>query len=435
MNETYTLTALQAPGASGPGWKELLGEAILKVAWEKHPLEDLFEASDLIPLLGNGTVRSDFWRRRVFSVCAVVLVPELSALSERRESTCVDKLGLFQWCRNDEELVDSLTLAGIESEAVADVLSNSRRLLRQGHQGHSLIFLAAEAIARVCDDHDLNLGDVLRLVLWHEVGHAVFNPFLSFQTLPPAMQPPSFCKAYQFLIEGAAEWFAWRAEDWASPLRRHLFNDNPNDTVDPYSYLTVLLALENRPNALARILLPFAGAAPHTALKLLPVVGGQGPQWKLDPQDFGPGNCRGMDVQRLEGFASAWLRTAQTRITRRAAHGLWSWFRELIDDDVACFEIEAFHPHAPAPEGPGGWDDFGLPLLGPAEAPILSWRVTRTSSDTWTLQAIDRVVVATSEAEARFVWYDWDGSAWKKTIDSVAPEWAEAVLRRTLWAN
>jgi hypothetical protein len=287
------------------------------------------------------------------------------------------------------------------------------------------------------------------MVLWHELGHLVFNPDCSIQSMNPGLLKPAgkykASKALYFLIEGAAEWFAFHAEEWDDEYRRRLFNLDEDDRVDEYSYVTTLLHFH--PVMLQRVFLPLVFGCWQSALRNLPVDDGKNPVLKLKPEDFSVPE-QGADFGTIDGFVSRVSGPLGVRLGIGDILFLMTDFPEFFDqkilDDGLLAGLElpstqerksqediAIHiPFFKADKVHSGWsfDPFMLPMDGAGNEGALVVGFSMTPFET-SVFAMDKS--AKSGDNPWYVCYSADSRGTGKiNVWCRSPAWAEPVARR-----
>lgn len=428
---------------------------------EKHPLTRLLSATPALALLSGGTASPDFWKGKVDATSAVILTDEF--VPEEEDLVPPDRLGYCITFPSYADLERKLRLFDLADRDIAEIIARVKAMPRNGHEICPLVVLLRNRIEEVCDKNTLDFETVARAVIWHELGHVVFNPNIKGLILAPGLLARHATpgrnyrrsKAFQFLVEGSAVWFSLHAENWEPSVLKALFNQDEQDETDEYSYVTALDALH--PVLLHRILLPFACGCMSTSLRNLPVKPASGNP-KLTPEDFVVPD-QGMLYTHLAGF-SDWLALASgTKLGISDLLLLDGIFPELHDERTldpalvsalhlggalgesatnAVIQIDPpFFARNPRPAPAWSFDAFMMPQNKNENAtvepgsPHLSIGVRYLGMRTSVL-ALD--TVAKSGQVARYVAYAVDhlGVAqiliWGSDL-----QWSEPILRRTAW--
>lgn len=271
----------------------------------QHPLNNLMRSTPFLDLATGGAAPKELVTIKANTLTAIVLTDEY--VPEDGDLVPPDKLGYFTTFPKFVSFESKLHALSLDCDEIATIMAVAKGLQRNAHEFSPLIVLLRNAIQVFCDTNGLSFELVVRLVLWHELGHAIFNPNLNVDVLNQELLKPQTVdgisykrsKAFQFLVEGAAEWFALNAEPWDDQVKSCLFALDPANTKDEYTYVTVLSSLPHL--ALVRVLLPFALGLPGIALQQLPVDKEAG-RFKLTHGDFASPD-QGMNYSDLGGLA------------------------------------------------------------------------------------------------------------------------------------
>lgn len=299
---------------------------------EQHPLSNVLSATPVLPIITANLVNPDFWKIKYDGLCAVILTNE--SLELEIDGAIIDPLGRFFTLKKLDAFEKVLPAYKLNNEHKKQILKYAREMVRNGHEYCPVIVILKSRIEDYCEKKSLDFSTVVRMVIWHELGHLIFNPGISVQAVHPDLLKPTGkykqSKAMQFLIEGTAEWFAYHAEEWDAKYLA-TFNLNDGDLVDEYSYISTLNKLH--PVMLQRILLPFIFNCLQSTLCNLPVDDGKNPILKLKAADFVVPE-QGMDYEIIDGFLSRVAKPLNVRFGFNELLLLKNIFPEFIDQDV-----------------------------------------------------------------------------------------------------
>ncbi len=447
------------------GRKDLIGSfhaaAARVFGTEKHQLTKLFSATPALALLSGETASPDFWRGKVEATSAVILTDEF--VPEDEDLVPPDRLGYCMTLFSYAGLERKLRSFDLADRDIEEIMARVNDMPRNGHEICPLVVLLRNRIEEFCDKTALDFETVARVVLWHELGHVVFNPNieglkLATRLLAPHATPGKNyrrAKAFQFLVEGAAVWFSVHAENWERPVLDALFNLDEKDETDEYSYVTALDALH--PVDLYRILLPFAFGCTSISLRSLPVKPSSGNP-KLTPEDFVAPD-QGMLYTDLAGFSDRLALATGTKLGLSDLIMLEGLFPELHDERTldpalvsalqltgdlgsratnAVIRIDPpFFARSSRTSPSWSFDAFMMPRshkgnesAEPGSPPLsigVRYQGMRTS-----VLALD--TVAGSGQVARYVAYAVDHQgAGQILIWGSATQWTEPILPRTAW--
>lgn len=298
-----------------------------------HPLSKIISATPVLQIITNNTVDADFWKSKYDGLCAVILTNELVPFDG--ELVPPDRLGYFFTAKSESDFVKIMARFHLSEESVKGITSSAKSIERNSHEYHSVIVILKNAVEAFSESNGLDYATVIRIVLWHELGHLVFNPNCSVQRLHDHIVKPTGkykrSKALQFLIEGSAEWFAYHAEEWDEKHKSHLFNLDDSNSDDEYSYLSTLLHFH--PVMLQRVLLPLVFNCWQTALCNIPVDDGENPILKIKPDDFSASD-QGMDFETIDGFVSRVARPLNVKLGFSEILLLLNIFPEFFDQET-----------------------------------------------------------------------------------------------------
>jgi hypothetical protein len=427
-------------------------------------LDDLFAIAGLLDIMSGGKVAASFWRRKWQTVDAVILTDHYSVNEDCLVPS--DRLGYCLTVDGEDNERRFLESTGLDETSVVTILKDSRHRLRHGHDWRVCIVLNRNALVAQVASLDADLATLMRLVLWHELGHVVFNPNITDWSIPLLLLQKQGnykrAKALQFLVEGSAEWFALHAETWDDSLRTALFNLDATDEVDEYSYVSILEALP--PVPLMRILLPFAWGCLSQALWALPVS--EDGRHKLRPEDFGGLPDKGMGHDTYHGLVTWVAQGCGIRIGLAGLITLQRFFPEYVSQTVIDLELleatqiipldkaEAnkkqfggerykfhfaprFYPEKIADKSEictfeSDFDVFLQPRLRQPVGQDEMVFIMQENLGNLTILAVDRTVSGKNAAWFFMVQVDSRGQA-QESVWSRCANWATPVLRRASW--
>ena len=267
-----------------------------------HTLGELATQSGIFEVLGKGALPADIWKRKLRTLAAIVVTD--TAYPFDPGLVPPDRLGFF-FTSIKGALVADLQQLGVEQEAaqaMKTAVDKHRNVLDADN--YPIIALERNALSEIAKtETQEDLVSVVRFVLWHELGHLIFNPDLSVEPIDQRLKKPQkgylFCKAMHSLIEGSAEWFAFTAEAW-NTRTKEICADIDWASESPYSYAAALLVMP--PRILAPILVSLLFNCVRSALWYLPVAR-DGLPLKLEDTDFPGLPFRGRDFISWHGFA------------------------------------------------------------------------------------------------------------------------------------
>ncbi|GHV73920.1 hypothetical protein AGMMS49940_12220 [Spirochaetia bacterium] len=240
-----------------------------------HPFERVIEKSGIMNAIAGSNALVHDWRRKFNNLPCIMLVD-----IKRPDSS--DPFAFFFNSDDFENRMAGYRADRAEVTTMAAFAEKNRFAHPSSHRVFSGICVLSGPVIRVSAKKNLDPKILMEIVLWHEFGHLIFNPDLCAvyrddknlgEQEPDALlytpapkknsaKPYPCSKPLMFMIEGAAEWFAFNAEDWGnkSPghnaAKNYLFAKRRNESEYSY-YLDLDCYVQNIPLPIANLLLAF----------------------------------------------------------------------------------------------------------------------------------------------------------------------------------